>query len=149
MASHITDSWQNSACGSARWTMVDGAVHEGWLALRNSQGQVLKHNLESLRSTRDLDVEVTMRALPFTPPVKLYLLNGTEALFAYYTVERREELIEGSPTELFDVLGSDSTLFRCEVTAGVRSRVCGTRLRPNWSWVRGTECPNCRRGHVD
>ncbi|MFC8232898.1 FadR/GntR family transcriptional regulator [Streptomyces sp. NPDC057284] len=101
----------------------DGAVHQRWLALRNSQGQVLKHNLESLRSTHDLDVEVTMRALPFTPPVKLYLLNGTEALFAYYTVEKREELIEGSPTELFDVLGSDSTLFRFEVTAGVRDQL--------------------------
>ncbi|MET9476092.1 GntR family transcriptional regulator [Streptomyces sp. NPDC002922] len=101
----------------------DQGVHKRWLALRNSQGHVLKHNLEALRSTRDLDVEVTMRALPFTPPVKLYLLNGTEALFAYYTVEKREELIEGSPTELFDVLGSDSTLFRFEATAGVRDQL--------------------------
>ncbi|MFD9542670.1 winged helix-turn-helix domain-containing protein [Streptomyces sp. NPDC060022] len=95
-------------------------VHERWLHLRNIQGGALRHNLLAMRSTRDLDVEVTFKALPFTPPVKIYLLNDAEALFAYYTVTRREEQIDGSPVELFDVLGSDSTLFTFNGDGGVR-----------------------------
>ncbi|MFD7968519.1 GntR family transcriptional regulator [Streptomyces clavifer] len=95
-------------------------VHERWLHLRNIQGGALRHNLLAMRSTRDLDVEVTFKALPFTPPVKIYLLNEAEVLFAYYTVTRREEQIAGSPVELFDVLGSDSTLFPFTVDGGVR-----------------------------
>ncbi|MFD0023384.1 GntR family transcriptional regulator [Streptomyces sp. NPDC058382] len=108
-----------------RAELLDGdeSVHERWLKLRNLQGQVLRQNLESLRSTSELGTEVIMRALPFTPPVKLYVLNGSEALFAYYTVEEREEPIEGVPTRLFDVLGSRSTLFRFESSAGVRDRL--------------------------
>ncbi|MFE7108314.1 GntR family transcriptional regulator [Streptomyces sp. NPDC057575] len=112
----------------------DRVVHERWLALRNSQAYVVKHNLEALRSTRDLKVEVEMRALPFTPPVKLYLLNRSEALFAYYTVTQREELIDGDPIELFDVLGSDSTLFRFEGSAGVRDQLFVTQSE---AWFEG------------
>ncbi|MEV3932231.1 GntR family transcriptional regulator [Streptomyces sp. NPDC049944] len=95
-------------------------VHERWLDLRNVQGAALRHNLLALRSTRDLDVEVTFRALPFTPPVKIYLLNEAEVLFAYYTVTRRQEQINGQAVELFDVLGSDSTLFPFTGAGGVR-----------------------------
>lgn len=95
-------------------------VHERWLHLRNIQGAALRHNLLSMGSRRGLDVEVTFRALPFTPPVKMYLLNGAEALFAYYTVTRREEQIDGSPVELFDVLGSDSVLFAYNRDGGGR-----------------------------
>ncbi len=61
--------------------------YERWLAMRNAQGQVLQHNLLGLRATHGIDVRVTFRALPFTPPVKLYVLNGAEALFAYYTLQ--------------------------------------------------------------
>ncbi|MFH8582682.1 GntR family transcriptional regulator, partial [Streptomyces zaomyceticus] len=60
----------------------DDTVHQRWLAMRNAQGQVLQYNLQALRSTHDIDVHVTFRALPFTPPAKLYLLNGSEALYA-------------------------------------------------------------------
>ncbi|MFE6042363.1 winged helix-turn-helix domain-containing protein [Streptomyces sp. NPDC056452] len=95
-------------------------VHERWLHLRNIQGAAMRHHLLAMRSTRHLDVEVTFRALPFTPPVKIYLLNDAEALFAYYTVTRREEQIDGSPVQLFDVLGSDSTLFTFNGDGGVR-----------------------------
>ncbi|MEV5817357.1 FadR/GntR family transcriptional regulator [Streptomyces mutabilis] len=95
---------------------VDGggggeAVHDRWLAMRNAQGQVLRHNLLSLRATHGIDVHVSFRALPFTPPVKLYLLNGTEALFAYYTLSRREQEIDHEPMETYDVEGIRSTLF--------------------------------------
>ncbi|MFD5039190.1 winged helix-turn-helix domain-containing protein [Streptomyces sp. NPDC058377] len=86
-------------------------VHERWLRLRDVQSGSLRHYLRALRSTHDLDVEVSLREIPFTPPMKLYLLNGDEALFAYYTVTQRSESIDNSQVEMFDVLGSHSTLF--------------------------------------
>ncbi|GJF23558.1 MULTISPECIES: winged helix-turn-helix domain-containing protein [Streptomyces] len=97
-----------------------GPVHERWLAMRNAQGQVLKHNLLALRATHGIDVSVSFRALPFTPPVKLYLLNGTEALFAYYTLTRREERVGEEQVEMYDAEGTRSTLFAFEQGAGPR-----------------------------
>ncbi|MER5434334.1 winged helix-turn-helix domain-containing protein [Streptomyces sp. NPDC002588] len=91
-----------------------------WLAHRNAQGQVLRHNLMTLRSTHGIDVDVTFRALPFTPPVKLYLLNDTEALFAYYTVRRREQTIDQEHLEMYDAEGTRSVLFAFEQGAGPR-----------------------------
>ncbi|WP_308313133.1 GntR family transcriptional regulator [Streptomyces sp. ISL-1] len=105
----------------------DKRVHEHWLGLRNSHGAVLRHSLRALRSTRSIDVEVSFKALPFTPPVKLYLLNGSEALFAYYTVKRREEQIDDRPVEIYDVLGSDSTLFPFERGGGTRDEAFVTQ----------------------
>lgn len=95
-------------------------VHQRWLDQRNAQGHVLRHNLRSLRSSHGIDVRVTFRALPFTPPVKLYLLNGTEALMAYYMVTRREELSDSGALDMYDVLGSESLLFSFEQRAGQR-----------------------------
>ncbi|GGN25720.1 GntR family transcriptional regulator [Streptomyces fuscichromogenes] len=104
-------------------TAVDGdddTVHTRWLGMRNAQGQVLQYNLQGLRSTHKIDVNVTFRALPFTPPIKLYLLNGAEALFAYYTVTRREEQTEDGPLDMYDAVGSESLLFSFEGRAGHR-----------------------------
>jgi hypothetical protein len=91
-----------------------------WLAQRNAQGRVLRHNLLALRSTHGIDVSVTFRALPFTPPVKLYLLNGAEALISYYMVSRREETTDGQTLDMYDVLGAESLLFSFDRTAGQR-----------------------------
>ncbi|MER7179744.1 GntR family transcriptional regulator [Streptomyces hyaluromycini] len=104
-------------------TAVDGdddTVHNRWLGMRNAQGQVLQYNLQGLRSTHKIDVNVTFRALPFTPPIKLYLLNGAEALFAYYTVTRREEQTEDGPLDMYDAVGSESLLFSFEKRTGQR-----------------------------
>ncbi|WEO96667.1 GntR family transcriptional regulator [Streptomyces sp. FXJ1.172] len=98
----------------------DDAVHQRWLAMRNAQGQVLQYNLQALRATHDIDVQVTFRALPFTPPVKLYLLNGVEALFAHYMITRREEPTDSGTLEMWDTLGSESLLFSFEQRAGQR-----------------------------
>ncbi|MGW7817405.1 GntR family transcriptional regulator [Streptomyces puniciscabiei] len=98
----------------------DDAVHQRWLAMRNAQGQVLQYNLLALRGTHDIDVQVTFRALPFTPPVKLYLLNGVEALFAHYMITRREEPTDSGTLEMYDTLGSESLLFSFEQRAGQR-----------------------------
>ncbi|MEU1270851.1 GntR family transcriptional regulator [Streptomyces sp. NPDC005799] len=98
----------------------DDPVHQRWLSQRNAQGQVLKHNLLALRSTHGLDVHVTFRALPFTPPVKLYLLNGTEALIAYYMITKREEEWDSETLEMYDALGTESLLFSFEQRTGQR-----------------------------
>jgi DNA-binding transcriptional regulator YhcF (GntR family) len=95
-------------------------VHERWLAQRNAQGHVLRHNLQALRATHGIDVKVAFRALPFTPPAKLYLLNGSEALFAYYMVARREETTDGETLDMYDVLGTESLLFSFEQRSGPR-----------------------------
>ncbi|MFJ5777473.1 winged helix-turn-helix domain-containing protein [Streptomyces sp. NPDC093094] len=95
-------------------------VHDRWLAQRNAQGHVLRHNLQSLRSTHGIDVRVGFRALPFTPPAKLYVLNGTEALFAYYMVSRREETTDGETLDMYDVLGTESLLFSFDRRSGPR-----------------------------
>ncbi|MFJ3671949.1 winged helix-turn-helix domain-containing protein [Streptomyces sp. NPDC090106] len=99
---------------------TDGRLQRRWLAQRNAQGQVLKHNLLALRATHGIDVSVTFRALPFTPPVKLYLLNNTEALFAYYTLSKREEEIDHEHLVMYDAEGTQSTLFAFEQGAGLR-----------------------------
>ncbi|MGW6455054.1 GntR family transcriptional regulator [Streptomyces sp. NPDC055078] len=113
-------------------------VHEHWLALRNSHGRVLRSSLRALRTTRDLDVEVTLKALPFTPPVKLYLLNGAEALFAYYTVKKREERIDDTPTEIYDALGSDSVLFPFERGGETRDEIFVTQSQAWFDGLWGT-----------
>ncbi|WP_369271928.1 winged helix-turn-helix domain-containing protein [Streptomyces sp. R11] len=107
-------------------TPVDGSADDDvqlrrrWLVQRNAQGQVLRHNLLALRATHGIDVQVTFRALPFTPPVKLYLLNGTEALFAYYTLARSEVEIGQQHLEMYDAPGIQSTLFAFEQGAALR-----------------------------
>ncbi|MFR0353452.1 GntR family transcriptional regulator [Streptomyces sediminimaris] len=98
----------------------DDPVHERWLAMRNSQGHVLRHNLRSLRFSHRIDVSVAFRALPFTPPVKLYLLNEAEALVAYYMITRREEPTDTGTMDMYDVLGTESLLFSFEKRAGQR-----------------------------
>ncbi|MGV9344142.1 GntR family transcriptional regulator [Streptomyces spiralis] len=97
-----------------------GRLRRRWLAQRNAQGQVLRHSLLALRATHGIDVHVSFRALPFTPPVKLYLLNATEALFAYYTVRRREQEIDHEHLQLYDAEGSQSMLFSFVEGAGLR-----------------------------
>ncbi|MFD4877734.1 FadR/GntR family transcriptional regulator [Streptomyces sp. NPDC058420] len=104
---------------------VDGSgegspVHQRWLSMRNAQGQVLQHNLLALRATHGMDVKVTFRALPFTPPVKLYLLNGQEALLGYYLLTRREEEYGSQTLDMYDALGSQSLLFSFQRQSGER-----------------------------
>ncbi|BBC34374.1 Transcriptional regulator, GntR family [Streptomyces graminofaciens] len=90
---------------------ADDRLRRRWLAQRNAQGQVLQNHLLALRTTHGIDVHVSFRALPFTPPVKLYLLNGSEALFAYYTVTRKETEVDSEQLEFYDAEGTQSMLF--------------------------------------
>ncbi|MFG2472712.1 GntR family transcriptional regulator [Streptomyces canus] len=93
-------------------------VHRHWLAKRNAQSLVLRHNLQELRTAYNVEVSVSFRALPFTPPVKLYLLNGTEALMAYYVLVEREERYDNETVEMYDAVGSQSLLFSFEKAVG-------------------------------
>ncbi|MFE4048798.1 GntR family transcriptional regulator [Streptomyces sp. YIM B13518] len=101
---------------------TDGPVHERWLTQRNAQARVLRHNLLALRATHGVEVRVSFRALPFTPPVKLYLLNGEEALIGYYLLTRREEEWESHTLEMYDTLGGQSLLFPFVERGGRRER---------------------------
>ncbi len=101
----------------------DDPVHHRWLQMRNAQARVLQHNLHAVRSTHRVDVRVAFRALPFTPPMKLYLLNGAEALIGYYMLTRREEEYESRTLEMYDALGSQSLLFSFLKRAGHRDAV--------------------------
>ncbi|MFJ9245456.1 GntR family transcriptional regulator [Streptomyces sp. NPDC101776] len=98
----------------------DDPVHQRWLTMRNAQAQVLQHNLLALRATHGIDVHVTFRALPFTPPIKLYLLNEEEALLGYYVLDEREEEYNSETLEMYDALGSQSVLFSFLRQAGQR-----------------------------
>ncbi|MFE0174332.1 FadR/GntR family transcriptional regulator [Streptomyces sp. NPDC059002] len=98
----------------------EGQVHRRWLDQRNAQGQVLRHNLLALRTSHGIDVSVQFRALPFTPPVKLYLINGAEALFAYYTLTKRDEEIGQESLEMYDAQGTQSMLFPFKQGDGLR-----------------------------
>ncbi|MFH8563089.1 FadR/GntR family transcriptional regulator [Streptomyces sp. NPDC017988] len=98
----------------------DGRVHRRWLDQRNAQGQVLRHNLLALRASHGIEVSVQFRALPFTPPVKLYLINGAEALFAYYTLTKRDEEIGQESLEMYDAQGTQSMLFPFRQGDGLR-----------------------------
>jgi hypothetical protein len=57
-------------------------------------------------------VSVEIKTVAFTPTIKLYLLNGQEALFGLYRVVERPVELEGSMTDIYDVLGMGATLFR-------------------------------------
>ncbi|HET6857511.1 MAG TPA: GntR family transcriptional regulator [Streptomyces sp.] len=89
----------------------DSRPQRRWLTQRNAQGQVLRHNLLALRRSHGIDVHVSFRALPFTPPVKLYLLNGSEALLAYYMISKQREEIDHESLEMYDAEGTRSMLF--------------------------------------
>ncbi|MEU8734525.1 MULTISPECIES: winged helix-turn-helix domain-containing protein [Streptomyces] len=101
----------------------DDPVHQRWLQMRNAQARVLQHNLHAVRSTHRVDVRIAFRALPFTPPMKLYLLNGEEALFGYYMLTRREEEYESRTLQMYDALGSQSLLFSFLKRTGHRDAV--------------------------
>jgi DNA-binding transcriptional regulator YhcF (GntR family) len=109
----------------------DHRPHSQWLAQRNAQGQVLRHNLHALRASHGIDVSVEFRALPFTPPVKLYLLNGLEALFAYYTISKQETEIDHERLETYEVQGTQSMLFPFAAGASARDAAFVEQSR-NW-----------------
>jgi DNA-binding transcriptional regulator YhcF (GntR family) len=73
----------------------------------------LRHQLNSLAEMNLVpEVSVEIRTVAVTPLQKLYLLNGSEALTAYYTVVPRTVEYEKEHLEIYDVLGLSSKIFR-------------------------------------
>lgn len=68
-------------------------------------------------ATRDVSCEI--RTVASTPLHKVYILNGTQALMAHYTVVSEEVAYRGEMFEIFDVLGFESPLFH--FSAGAES----------------------------
>jgi DNA-binding transcriptional regulator YhcF (GntR family) len=73
----------------------------------------VRHQLTSLAEMGLVPkVSVEIRCVPITPVQKIYLLNGTEALTAYYQVVPRVVEYEQEQLEIYDVLGLNSKVFR-------------------------------------
>lgn len=81
--------------------------------LAHTYAGALRGHIETLK-VRDLvpEVSVEFRSVPITPTHKLYLLNGTEALFAYYHVLSQKVRYRGAELEIHDVMGINARLFR-------------------------------------
>jgi DNA-binding transcriptional regulator YhcF (GntR family) len=72
----------------------------------------LRHQLTSLAEMRLVPkVHVEIRSVPITPVQKLYLLNGSEVLTAYYQVVPRTVEYEAEQLEIYDALGLSSKIF--------------------------------------
>jgi hypothetical protein len=65
--------------------------------------------LADLGLVKSANVEVRTHNLG--PNFKLYIFNGHEVFFSFYPVVQREISLKGEPTEIFDLLGRDVTLF--------------------------------------
>lgn len=74
----------------------------------------LRHVLGMLRAEGLVEnVEVAIRRVPIVPTFKLYLLNGTDALFGTYEVVERPIVLEDEtkPLAAIDVVGIGATLM--------------------------------------
>lgn len=73
----------------------------------------LRHQVTSLAEMQLVPkVNVEIRGVPITPVQKLYLLNGTEVLSAFYRVIPRVVEYQDEQLEIYDVLGLSSKVFR-------------------------------------
>lgn len=99
---------------------VDTAVHRRSERQHVSQVNVLWQQFETLRVGYGIPVEVSFRVAMNTPYQKIYLLNGEEALLAYYEMAHRTEEIDGEVVPLRDASGTQSLLFPFEARHGGR-----------------------------
>jgi DNA-binding transcriptional regulator YhcF (GntR family) len=65
--------------------------------------------LADLGLVKSATVDVRIHGLG--PSFKLYIFNGREVFFSFYPVVQREVTLGGEPTEIFDLMGRDVTLF--------------------------------------
>ncbi|MFI6944273.1 winged helix-turn-helix domain-containing protein [Streptomyces sp. NPDC050418] len=91
---------------------ADPRPRERLRAISDSHTKSLKRALEELaRESKVESVSVRIRTVPLAPTFKVYVLNGRDALLGPYEVlERRIELLDGTPADVLDVLGLGSTL---------------------------------------
>jgi len=57
-----------------------------------------------------------VRTAHIAPLFKLFILNGVEAFFGFYPVVKHTVAVKGKPTDIFDPMGKDATLFHFATT---------------------------------
>jgi DNA-binding transcriptional ArsR family regulator len=80
------------------------------------------------------NVTVEIKQVPITPVHKLYLLNGTEALFGYYEVVERPVSYSGEELDIYDVLGLGATLFHFSAEADTADSQAGEFVARSRRW---------------
>ncbi|MFD3929894.1 GntR family transcriptional regulator [Streptomyces sp. NPDC058614] len=99
---------------------IDAAVHDRSMTQHTAQLRVLSQHFLRLKNRGEFPVSASFRVVENTPYSKVYLLNRTEVLLAHYTIEEREEEIEGKKRLLWDASGTRSTLFAFNKDYGAR-----------------------------
>ncbi|GAA3826202.1 GntR family transcriptional regulator [Streptomyces phyllanthi] len=90
---------------------ADPRLQDRLRVITESHTSALRRTLQELERDDLVTTEVKIRYAPLVPLFKLYLLNGTEALFApYEVIERTIPLDGGEEIEANDVLGFGATL---------------------------------------
>jgi hypothetical protein len=97
-----------------------GEADEEWPRERHRRmviryAEALQHSLLSLRDGGLVEnVSVEIRTVPFTPPMKLYLLNGDQLLEGYYTLKtwKPEPPKDKPEITILDSVSVDTTLFQ-------------------------------------
>lgn len=71
--------------------------------------------LDSITELRELglvpEASIEVRLHHAAPLFKLYIVNGTEAFFGFYPVEKHTVTIAGQKHAVYDLMGKDTTLF--------------------------------------
>lgn len=90
--------------------------------MQRTYAKTLELTLGTMRDRGGVrEVGIEIRTVPITPTHKLYLLNSTEALMAYYPVLADQEVeYRGDQLTMYDVRGVEARLFRS--SAGPDSR---------------------------
>lgn len=85
----------------------DGRPRRRLLQLQRAHLVSLRSALSSLEQLRpELAVSVEFRSVPFTPMQKLYIINKTLVLQAFYEVLQREVMLgDAEPQAIYDVVG--------------------------------------------
>lgn len=78
------------------------------------------------------DVTVEIRTASLTPMHKLYLFNGTDALFGYYEVVERDVPLGAEGVAIYDVLGLDATLYHFSATDETGQGAAFVRSSQRW-----------------
>jgi hypothetical protein len=97
--------------------------------LQRQRALIRRHAGSMCDALRDLkyrrlvpEVRVEARSVPFTPTMKLYLLNLSEAFVGPYIVDPRMIGLGGKDVEILDVQGVGATLIRSVRDSDPKSR---------------------------
>jgi DNA-binding transcriptional regulator YhcF (GntR family) len=116
----------------------DGKPLERLRRLIRSNSYLLRNKVMALSESQLVpnppDVSVEIRAVPLTPVQKLYVLNGTDALFGLYRVVEREIPEHQDWGPIYDVLGLGSLLFWYSHDSGDADNPAGMFVREAQEW---------------